>query len=745
MKHRATTGSRAGRTSRLGLTALVTLALVVSGTGSVASGEPGDAAEQVTPTPATVQLPEQDGPDEAPAPAVEEEVPALEEPASVLEEQAPTVEEQAPTVEQQVPAADPTAPTAERAPVAPVPATGAGTAGATARSVAPSAVPGASGTSAVITVQVGGDRTAAATVGPLAGVRLRLHDGGAAGPASPVSGSWATCVSDAQGECSFVVPQTQQAVYRNGECTVWFLGCWSYEQVLVSPAGVNRDRQFWVVQESAPAGWYSNPALVTGVPGSLRSTPYVARTGRELRAGSTYAAATTTMDGSSGDNLTATGGRWQVSRANPRLPQTCDAGIDVALVLDLSGSVAEAGAVGDLKASAIAFAEALEGTGSRLSLFTFAQNAPRSSSAAGRNYPELMPVDGNLATIRSRISSYTASGGTNWDRGIHQVAQDGQSFDLAIVITDGMATYSGSPAAGPGNVTRLVETEQAIFSANALKARGTRVLAVGVGDGMEGEALNLRAVSGPTAYVPGTPAGAADHVQTGWRELAGLLETLAKGATCQATITVDKVAEPYGGTPGPGAGWTFAATRTAGSGTLTANGPQVTGPTGTVGYTVQFTRPDATAATVRLEERISPAQRSEGWDLSGLTCTANGRPLTVTRTGDGTTVRVAVGDDVTCTFTNTQTREPGVEILKQAWDAPSAAELAGARELSPGSAVTSGSTVTWTYTVRNTGQTPLSDVVVTDDQGVVVRCPRADLAVGDHMVCTGSGPVNPRP
>src|SRR5699024_3844249 len=99
------------------------------------------------------------------------------------------------------------------------------------------------------------------------------------------------------------------------------------------------------------------------------------------------------------------------------------------------------------------FAEALEGTGSRLSLFTFAASAPRASSAAGRNYPELMPVDGNLATIRSRINAYAAGGGTNWDRGIHQVAQDRQSFDLAIVITDGMATYSGSPATGPGSTT----------------------------------------------------------------------------------------------------------------------------------------------------------------------------------------------------------------------------------------------------------------------------------------------------
>ncbi|MCM3660802.1 hypothetical protein M3148_07300 [Georgenia satyanarayanai] len=746
MKHGTSTGSRAGRTLRLGLTALVSLALVVGGTGSVASGEPG-AGTQTAVTPAStaaadeqlrvapVEEPAPVGPAlEDPSPAAGKE-PALAAPASGAEE--PATGADAPAVEEPTPGE----PAQEQPPAALAPAAG-GAAGA----VAPLAVSSPSSTSAVITVKVGGDRTATSAVAPLAGVRLRLHDGGANGPTRAVPASWATCVSDAQGDCSFVVPQTQQAVTRTGGCIAWRQWCVEYEQIVVSPAGVNLDRQFWVVQEAAPDGWYTSSALVTGGAAVQEATPYRFRTGTQLRAGTTYRAGLDFMTTTGGStDRTVSGGRWQSSRANPQLPQTCDAGIDVALILDLSGSVAEAGAVGDLKASAIAFAESLEGTGSRLSLFTFAASAPRSTGASGRNYPQLMPVDGNLATIRSRINAYTAAGGTNWDRGIHQVAQDRQPFDLAIIITDGLATYSGSPATGPGSTTRLVETEQAIFSANALKAEGTRVLAVGVGDGMEGEALNLRAVSGPTPYVPGTPAGAADHVQTEWRELAGLLENLAKGATCQATITVDKVAEPYGGRAGPGAGWTFDAARTDGSGTLTPDGAQVTGSSGSVAYTVRFTRPDAIAATVRLEEHLRDEQRSEGWDLSDLSCTANGQPLALTRSGDGTSLRVAVGDDVTCTFTNTQSREPGVEIVKQAWDVPSAAQLDGASELSPGSAVTTGSTVTWTYTVRNTGQTALTDVVVTDDQGVAVRCPRADLAVGASMVCTGSGLVTARP
>jgi hypothetical protein len=50
-----------------------------------------------------------------------------------------------------------------------------------------------------------------------------------------------------------------------------------------------------------------------------------------------------------------------------------------------------------------------------------------------------------------------------------------------------------------------------------------------------------------------------------------------------------------------------------------------------------------------------------------------------------------------------------------------------------------GSTVIWTYIVTNTGDVPLSEVSVADDQGVVVTCPATALAVGESMTCTGTG------
>lgn len=50
-----------------------------------------------------------------------------------------------------------------------------------------------------------------------------------------------------------------------------------------------------------------------------------------------------------------------------------------------------------------------------------------------------------------------------------------------------------------------------------------------------------------------------------------------------------------------------------------------------------------------------------------------------------------------------------------------------------------GSAVQWTYTVKNTGQAPLTGVSVSDDKGVAVACPKAELQASESMTCTGSG------
>lgn len=73
--------------------------------------------------------------------------------------------------------------------------------------------------------------------------------------------------------------------------------------------------------------------------------------------------------------------------------------------------------------------------------------------------------------------------------------------------------------------------------------------------------------------------------------------------------------------------------------------------------------------------------------------------------------------------------------------APSIQLLKTAQGISEGSTLAGLTSVTWDYTVRNTGTEPLTDIAVSDDQGVVVTCPGVTLAVGESMICHGSGSV----
>jgi uncharacterized repeat protein (TIGR01451 family) len=58
----------------------------------------------------------------------------------------------------------------------------------------------------------------------------------------------------------------------------------------------------------------------------------------------------------------------------------------------------------------------------------------------------------------------------------------------------------------------------------------------------------------------------------------------------------------------------------------------------------------------------------------------------------------------------------------------------------PGPRVGVGNSVTWSYEVMNTGNTPLANVTVTDDQlGLIAACNRASLPAGDSFTCTASG------
>ena len=130
-------------------------------------------------------------------------------------------------------------------------------------------------------------------------------------------------------------------------------------------------------------------------------------------------------------------------------------------------------------------------------------------------------------------------GGTNWDRGIYQVAQSTSTFDVVGRHHRRQPDLLRRPVQGPGNRTRFREVENGIFSANAIKAENT--------EGhrrrrrrrhrQRGSGHNLRSISGPTLD--------SDYYQTdrlrGSRRRS--CEALALG-NCLGSITVVKQVVP---------------------------------------------------------------------------------------------------------------------------------------------------------------------------------------------------------
>ena len=432
----------------------------------------------------------------------------------------------------------------------------------TASAVVPDPTPETS----VINVNVGGDRTGVNGITPLGGVVLGLFDG----PTQLLE-----CSSLADGDCNFIVTGTGRG-------------------------GGNRGRQFTIRQNSAPAGWYSNSPLRTGnADGSgSQATPYVFTTPK-LYGGQTYRSGFEFMTGTGNSNRIASGGTWQQSRNNPVLPSTC--GLDVALIVDLSGSVIPQLAA--LKQAAGTFVDSLVGTPSRMSLFSFADSSP---AAGGDNFPSLTSVStqAQADAFKLRWNLWSGGGGTNWDRGIAVAGAAVDEFDVAVMITDGNPSREGDPFSGPGSYTRFKEVEAGIFSANLVKAQGSRMLAVGVGSGATDvdTRRNLAAISGPVLY-DGSNLTEADYFQSDNYTAAGsALRALALG-NCVGSISVTKEIIPFGGdiddAEPAGGGWVFNGT---GSTDVTFdNSPQTTTDdgTGTVNLPLTFTGETSGPVTVR--------------------------------------------------------------------------------------------------------------------------------------------------
>lgn len=253
---------------------------------------------------------------------------------------------------------------------------------------------------------------------------------------------------------------------------------------------------------TVPAGGCTTDA--TGsctIPDLVAGTYHVAPTGDPVDSPfSHFETVTTSMSGRQRyaetvvvDEGNPTTRRFAYRRANPAFPARC--GVRTTLVYDLSGSISAGEALTMQKAS-LEFVDALARTPSSIAIASFATSAP----AAGNTNlgPTSVLDDAGVAAVKAAVRALTRPEGddrfTNWDAAFRSVT--GQS-DVVVLFTDGNPTVHGLPAQHPPVVTGLDQLDAGVASANAVKAAGARVLAVGVGDLDALAKENLALVSGP--------------------------------------------------------------------------------------------------------------------------------------------------------------------------------------------------------------------------------------------------------
>lgn len=170
---------------------------------------------------------------------------------------------------------------------------------------------------------------------------------------------------------------------------------------------------------------------------------------------------------------------------NPAMPDRCE--LNLAISLDMSTSVTNA-QLAQMKEQVGAFASSLAGYPVQIAVHNFGTTAPVSSAAANQPLP-LTPVTADgIQTIRNHVNGLTRSGTnyTNWDAAFQAVRTSPEQYDALLFLTDGDPTRYGYPTAqGSGSSTTTTIITEAVRSANALKAEGTRIIGVGVADNLQ--------------------------------------------------------------------------------------------------------------------------------------------------------------------------------------------------------------------------------------------------------------------
>jgi uncharacterized protein YegL len=394
---------------------------------------------------------------------------------------------------------------------------------------------------------------------------------------------------------------------------------------------------------------------------------------------------------------------------NPPAPTEC--GINIGMVVDVSESL-NSTEMNQVKNALRGAVNALVGTPTSLGMFSFATVSP--GELAPANLP-LTPIFANATPVLNWINQLPTITGatsdpqlTNWDDALRKVAARPEHYDVVFVVTDGFPTAWGLTGQrerklillSPAPVVARSATEQAVASANVLKAEGTRIVGLGVGNTNEVSVESIRPITGPT-----------DALQTDFASLAATLAQLAT-ENCRGSVTITKATRT--GTTGPFSptgGWTFS--------TPTANVTPSSGVTaddsGSTAFRVGFGAP-AVARNVTFNETLQPGFNLVQQAGANAVCTTEtGATVPVANSGAlGFTLSVDPAAIVTCTVQNQTVPTAQLTLAKQVTNnsggtaAPQAWTLTatGPTPISgtTGSTAVTNATVTpGTYTLSETG------------------------------------------
>ncbi|VAW01673.1 internalin, putative, partial [hydrothermal vent metagenome] len=369
------------------------------------------------------------------------------------------------------------------------------------------------------------------------------------------------------------------------------------------------------------------------------------------------------------------------SVTNPAWPDKC--GVDIVMVFDASNSI-KTGDADLMKQAGTEFVDALVGSPSNIAVTWFRGIDAVGGDGVGGTQIPLTSVTSSGAAVNTAINSIGfpgigLDGGTNWEHGFN-TTDPFPSADIVLFMTDGNpTTFNGSldrgvPPPDPEDV------DKGVTEANDTKSRGTRILAVGIGQDISVD--NLKRISGPTQ-------GDDWYLADDFQDLINTLPDIAL-QLCNGSVTVEKIVDGS-----PASGWEFTATPDSASPSAT----QVTGPDGTATFQWLIVSQDA-PVDVTVTETLQ-----DGFTFIDYSCTNEQTGQTLTAG-----FSLAQGENVTCTFNNITTPDPQIAIEKTTNGADA--------DTPTGPQILVGDPVTWTYTVTNPGNVALSNVAVTDDQGV---------------------------